>query len=184
MACQVDDDGPRPFILPRVWTINDFYLTMSSNVFNKLCNRFKIPNNIPICLPKKFEKCYSGKIADVGMYDAMFAAGLRLPLIELHHQLANYLGPSVSQISFNAWRIFLGAKVIWGQLSGGNHRLTLDEFFYCYKPQKISSSNGIYHFLARKTSLRLLLNMPNSNRNWKNRYFFIQETDWVCRREE
>ena len=27
-------------------------------------------------------------------------------------------------------------------------------------------------------------NMPDSNRNWKGRYFFVQETDWVCRREE
>ena len=68
------------------------------------------------------------------MYDAMFAVGLRLPLTELYRQLANYLGLFVSQIAPNAWRIFLGAEVIWGQLSGGNRRLTLDEFFYCYKP--------------------------------------------------
>ena len=46
------------------------------------------------------------------MYYAMFAAGLRLPLTELHHQLANYPGLSVSQIALNAWRIFLGAEVI------------------------------------------------------------------------
>ena len=68
------------------------------------------------------------------MYNAMFTVGLRLPLTELYHQLANYLGLSVSQIAPNAWRIFNGAEVIWGQLSGGNRRLMLDEFFYCYKP--------------------------------------------------
>ena len=27
-------------------------------------------------------------------------------------------------------------------------------------------------------------NMPDSNRSWKSRYFFIQGTDWVCRPEE
>ena len=75
------------------------------------------------------------KTADVGVYYAMFAAGLRLPLTELHHQLANYPGLSVSQITLNAQRIFLGAEVIWGQLSGGNLRHTLNEFFYYYKPQ-------------------------------------------------
>ena len=32
-----------------------------------------------------------------------------------------------------------------------------------------------------KMSLRLVFDMPDSNRNWKNRYFFIQGTDWVCR---
>ena len=26
--------------------------------------------------------------------------------------------------------------------------------------------------------------MPDSNRNWKGRYFFIQVMDWVCRPEE
>ena len=57
---------------------------------------------------------------DVGMYDAMFTIGLRLPLTDLHRQLANYLGLSISQIAPNSWRIFIGAKVIWGQLSGGN----------------------------------------------------------------
>ena len=59
------------------------------------------------------------------MYDAMFAVGLRFTPTKLYH----------SQIATNAWRIFLGAEVIWGQLSGGNHCLTLDVFFYFYKPQ-------------------------------------------------
>ena len=32
--------------------------------------------------------------------------------------------------------------------------------------------------------LRLVSDMPNSNRNWKGRYFFVKGTDWVCRPEE
>ena len=96
MVCQVDGTRPRPFILPLVWMVNDFYLTMSPNVVNKLCDRFRIPQNILIRLPRKFERCYSGKTTDVGLYNAMFAACLRLPLTELHRQLANYLGLSVS----------------------------------------------------------------------------------------
>ena len=74
--------------------------------------------------------------------------------------------------------------MIWGQLSGGNRRLTLNKFFYDYKPQHISSSQGVYHFLVRKMSLRLVSNMLDSNKNLKNRYFFIQWMDWVCRPEE
>ena len=38
--------------------------------------------------------------------------------------------------------------------------------------------------MARKMSLRLVSDMPDSNRNWKNHYFFVQVTDWVCRPEE
>ena len=138
---------------------------MTTNIFKNLRDRFQIPENIPIHLPWKFEKCYSRKTTNVGIYDAMFTAGLRLPLTELHRQLANFLGLSISQIAPNAWRIFIGAKVLWGRLSGGNRRLTLDEFFWCYKPQHISSSQGIYHFTMRKMSLRLVSEMPDSNRN-------------------
>ena len=57
---------------------------------------------------------------DVGMYNAMFAVGLRLPLTALYRQLANFLGLFVSQIAPNAWRIFIGAEILWGNLSGRN----------------------------------------------------------------
>ena len=108
--------------------------TMATNIFKNLQDHFQIPDHIPIRLPGKFEKCYSGKITDVGMYEAMFVAGLRLPWTALHHQLANFLGLSVSQITPNAWRIFIRAKILWGRLSGGNCQLSLDEFFWCYRP--------------------------------------------------
>ena len=99
------------------------------------------------------------------MYDAMFAAGLRLPLTALHCQLVNYLGLSVSQIAPNAWRTFIGAEILWGSLNGRNRQLTLDKFFYCYKPHHISSSKGTYHFSVREKDLKLVFDMPDSNRN-------------------
>ena len=73
---------------------------MSDKVFKELRPRYQIPDHIPICLLNK--RCYSGWTADVDMYDAMFAAGLRLPLTTLHRQLADFLGLSVSQITLNA----------------------------------------------------------------------------------
>ena len=75
---------------------------MSDKVFKTLHGHYQIPNNIPIRLPRKFERWYSGKTTDVGMYDAMFAVGLRLPLMAFRHQLANFLRLSVSQIAPNA----------------------------------------------------------------------------------
>ena len=75
---------------------------MSNRVFNELRTRFQIPDHIPIRLPRKNEKYYTGRTADVGMYDAMFAIGLRLPLTALHRQLVDFLGLSVSQIAPNA----------------------------------------------------------------------------------
>ena len=106
------DDHTRPFILPAIWTVNDFKLTLTIKIFNNLRDRYQIPDNIPIRLPKKYEKCYSGKTANVSMYDVMFAVGMRLPLTVLHHQLAIFLGLSISQIAQNAWRIFIGAEIL------------------------------------------------------------------------
>ena len=118
------------------------------------------------------------------MYDAMFAAGLRLPLKALHHHLADFLGLSISQITLKAWRIFISAEILWGHLSEGNRQLSLDEFFFCYRPQHIISSKGTYHFADREKGLRLVSNMPDSNRNWKSRYFFVKGVDWMCHQEE
>jgi len=89
------DGHTRPFILPAIWTVNDFKPTMKTKIFNNLRDRYQIPNNIPIRLPGKYEKCYSGKTANVGMYNAMFEARLRLPLTVLHRQLTIFLGLSI-----------------------------------------------------------------------------------------
>ena len=60
----------------------------------------------------------------------------------------------------------------------------LDEFFYYYRPHHISSSKGTYHFSVKEKNLKLMSDMPDSNRNWKSRYFFVEGTNWVCHEEE
>ena len=59
-----------------MWTINDFLLKMTINIFKNLRNHYQIPDHIPICLLGKFKKCYLGKTMDVDMYNTMFAIGL------------------------------------------------------------------------------------------------------------
>ena len=85
---------------------------MSDKIFKELRVRYQIPKHIPIRLPKENEKCYMGRTADIDMYDAMFAAGLRLPLTAQHRQLVDYLGLFVSQIAPNAWRTFIGVEIL------------------------------------------------------------------------
>ena len=133
---------------------------------------------------KRTKNVTRGEQLTFGMYDAMFAADLRLLLTALHHQLVDFLGLSVSQIAPNALRTFIGAEILWGSLSGGNRQLTLDEFFYCYRPHHIASSKGAYHFSIKENDLKLVSDMPDSNRKWKSRYFFVERTDWVCREDE
>ena len=85
---------------------------MSDKIFKELRVRYQIPEHIPIRLPKENEKCYTGRTANIGMYDAIFAAELRLPLTALHRQLVDYISLSISQIAPNAWRTFIGAEIL------------------------------------------------------------------------
>ena len=110
---------------------------------------------------------------DVGVYEQMLKAGLRFPLSALHLRLFQYLGLAVTQISPNAWRVFIGMEVLYEVLSKGERRMTVDEFFHCYRPSEIVRL-GVYIFLPRKPSLRLVCETPDSNRNWKSRYFFLK----------
>ena len=87
---------PWEVILLDDWSIHDFPIDMSDEVFSRLRPRFQIPNNVPIRKGDLGEKCYDGRSLDVGFYKTTFIAGLRLPLSTLHRQLASYLGVSVS----------------------------------------------------------------------------------------
>ena len=180
----ISPDGLRNFVLPLMWTVNDFNSTIKRKLFDTLWERYQIPIDIPIRLPFKFEKYYYRGADDVEVYEQMFKAGFRLPLSTLHRCLLQNLGLAVTQIAPNAWRIFLGAKVLYRVLSKRRRQLTVEEFFHCYRPSEIVKSRGIYNFLPRKPSLRLVYETPDSNRNWKNRYFFIQGDNWMCHPDE
>ena len=78
-------DNFRPFIIPKILSVNNFLPKMSMKVFNKLHDCFQIPSRIPLRLPGKKEECNSGQTSDVSFYEFVFVAGLRLPLTALHH---------------------------------------------------------------------------------------------------
>ena len=92
----------REFFLSKIWVVNNFPPRMIKYVFGRLRPRFQIPEHIPIRRACTGEKCYSSKNEDIGFYEATFIAVLRLPLTEIHHRLADYLGIFFCQISPNA----------------------------------------------------------------------------------
>lgn len=110
----------------------------------------------------------------------MLKAGLRFPLSALHRCLLQYPGLTVNQVSLNAWRVLLCVKVLYGVLYNGASRMTVEEFFHFYRTFEIVQSKGMYSFLPRSLSLRLVCETPDSNKNWKSRYFFIQGDDQMC----
>ena len=59
--------GVDGFIMLSEWTVNDFRSTIKEKHFNTLRANYQIPNNIPIHLSYKSEKCYYEGIKDVGV---------------------------------------------------------------------------------------------------------------------
>ena len=98
----VGTDGLRKFVMLPEWTVNDFNSTIKEKHFSTLRVNYQIPDNIPICLPYKSEKCYYERVEGVGVYEQMLKAGLRFPLSSLYCELLRYLGLSVNQVSPNA----------------------------------------------------------------------------------
>ena len=177
----VGADGLREFIMLPEWTVNDFNSTIKEKHFSTLRANYQILDNIPIRLPYKLEKCYYEGVEGADVYKQMLKAGLRFPLSSLHCELLKYLGLSVNQVSPTAWRVFIAMEVLYGAMSNGARRLTVREFLHCYRLDEIDKSRGIYSFAPRSPLLKVIFETPDSNRDWKSCYFFLEGDEWMCR---
>ena len=72
-------------------------------------------------------------------------------------------------------------EVLYGAMSNGAKRLMMWEFLYCYRLDKIDKLRGMYSFVPRNSLLKVIFKTPDSNRDWKSRYFFLEGDDWMCR---
>ena len=158
-------DRLREFVMLPEWTVNNFTSIIKEVHFKTLKAIYQIPDHIPIRLPYKSEKCYYDGVDDVGVYEQAFKDGLRFPLNTLKRELLQHLGLSVSQISPNAWRVFIAMEVLYGAMSSGSRSLTIREFLHCYHPHEIDKLRGMYSFVPRKSVLKVIYETPDSNRD-------------------
>ena len=133
--------------------VNDFRSTIKESHFKTLRAKYQIPDNIPLRLPYKSKKFYYVGVEGVGVYEQMLKAEQGFPLSTLQCHLLQYLGLAVTQISLNAWRVFLSVEILYG---------------------------AMYSFLPRNPLLRLICETLDSNRGWKSRYFFMESDKWMC----
>ena len=71
-------------------------------------------------------------------------------------------------------------EVLYGAMSDGARSLTVQEFLHCYHLDEIDKSKGMYSFVPRKFVLKVIYETPDSNRDWKSRYFFLEGNGWMC----
>ena len=71
-------------------------------------------------------------------------------------------------------------EVLYGAMSDGARSLIVWEFLHCHRPDEIDKSKGMYSFVPRKSVLKVIYETPDSNRDWKSRYFFLEGDGWMC----
>ena len=65
-------------------------------------------------------------------------------------------------------------------MTNGARSLTVREFLHYYRPDDIDKSRGVYSFVPRSPLLKVIYETPDSNRDWKSRYFFLKGDSWMC----
>ena len=158
-------DGLREFIMLPEWTVHKFTSVIKEKHFSTFRAIFQILDYISIRLPYVSEKCYYEGVDIVGVYEQVLKAGLRFPLSTLHRELLKYLGLSITQISPNAWRVFIAMEILYGAMTNDARRLTVREFLHCYRPDEIDRSRGMCSFASRSSLLKVIFETPNSNRD-------------------
>ena len=101
----------------------------------------------------------------------MFRLGFRLPIHPIIRAILAYINLAPSQLSPNAWRLLIGAIVLWRAVHHSD--LPVQVFIGCYVPTSAKNHPSYYHFVARKQTKRMLQVTQTSNHNWKPRYFFV-----------
>ena len=71
-------------------------------------------------------------------------------------------------------------EVLYGAITDDARRVTVREFLHCYRPDEIDKSRGMYSFVPRSPLLKVIYETPDSNRDWKSRYFFLEGDAWMC----
>ena len=72
-------------------------------------------------------------------------------------------------------------EVLYGAMTNEARRLTVREFLHCYRLDEIDKLRGIYSFVARSPLLKVIFETPDSNKDWKSGYFFLEGDEWMCR---
>ncbi|XP_058076380.1 uncharacterized protein LOC131224961 [Magnolia sinica] len=143
---------------------------LTESQMERIWSEFEILNSVQIRALEPHDTADAPAEGEVAIFLCALQCGLRLPLHPFVRALTAYLGLAPGQFTPNAWRVLISSFIIWRQV--GNPELTLEELVNLYLV-KHDSHEPWYYFATRGSKgLGLVMNLPSSNKDWKNKWFW------------
>ncbi|PON66432.1 hypothetical protein TorRG33x02_267800 [Trema orientale] len=131
---------------------------------------YRIPDNVKLHAPHKFERVDSNLPGWICMYIFPFKFGLRLPLPRLVEEYCAFHILCPSQLIPNTWRVLLAVEVLaekYGLVA------SLRDIFFCFYSKEHPLEKGRYNLVCRKSERNLITGLKDGDKRWKNRYLFL-----------
>ncbi|GFS41680.1 hypothetical protein Acr_00g0075760 [Actinidia rufa] len=146
---------------------------MSQAELDNLGATYSFPPRVLLRIPGDGETILSARQGEVAFYEAVFLAGLRLPIHPTIREILIHYKICPAQLSPNAWRSVICSLVIWRHFK---RHMSCDEFRCLYSLSPLPDL-GWYYFKARPEK-NLLRGSPSNVKGWKKRFFFASGDEW------
>ena len=167
------------------WKAMSYFSKIDQEDINRMRARYQIPDDIILRIPNPDERaCCPKHKGDVAFYEVDFQAGICFPLQPFMREMLDYLSLVPGQVAPNGWWTIISCMVMWKVSSNGREDLTVDEFLFCYEPCQIAASPSFWTFKHRDTEMRIVHELPSSNKSWKDGYVFVCGNNWERLPEE
>ncbi|KAK0590400.1 hypothetical protein LWI29_026576 [Acer saccharum] len=155
------------------YEIDNVQSTVSANMLKILKKTFSIPNTVFLHLPQDNDLPSFPPKDKVTFCSDFFRFGVRLPLHPFISRVLCHYKLAPSQLCPNGWRILVGTLALFRSMYNDDPSLAEFQYLNCLKANVCS---GWYYFHPRPNVSKLILDLPDDNKNWKQKWFIISRS--------
>ncbi|KAJ0967813.1 hypothetical protein J5N97_024730 [Dioscorea zingiberensis] len=148
--------------------------TLSEDKIDNLVKKYHLSSsNISYRVPSATEHaCSPSQKEDLAVYQDALIAGLRLPFPQVFIDIFRHFGLNPSQLTPNSWRILCGFVVV-SMLCEVEPSARLFSLLFNLNQDRQSD----WYYFGAKSGAAFLGSVPDSIKDWKNKYFFVSNTE-------
>ena len=110
----------------------------------------------------------------VCFFEVAFENGLKFPLHPFIKRVLQHFNVCPSQLSPNFWGVLVGLLVVFRDKGLGVPSIALLLDFFIVK----ETAKDFLYISKRSSAKLIILDLPSSHKDWKERYFFVSGRHW------